>query len=99
MKFPSNEDTKNITEGMKDFGRYGSFQIVWVRLMENTGCLHYNYKQFFSIVLQGVVGPDYRFIAIEEGVYGKELKRVMAEYFRIQICQECYKTVLLIIIN
>lgn len=28
--------------------------------------------RIFSIVLQGVVGPDYRFIVIEIGAYGKE---------------------------
>ncbi|GFN92574.1 protein alp1-like [Plakobranchus ocellatus] len=32
----------------------------------------YNYKQFFSIVLQGVVDSDLKFIAVEVGAYGKE---------------------------
>ncbi|XP_046685250.1 uncharacterized protein LOC124370989 [Homalodisca vitripennis] len=31
-----------------------------------------NYKQYFSIVLQGVAGPDYKFIAVDVGGYGKE---------------------------
>lgn len=38
----------------------------------HSGSLYRNYKQFFSIVLQAVAGPDYRFIAIHVGAYGKE---------------------------
>lgn len=31
-----------------------------------------NYKQYVSIVLQAVSGPDYRFLATDVGTYGKE---------------------------
>lgn len=78
MKFPSNEDTNSITEGFWKRWKFpncvGSIDGKHIRIKasSHSGSLHYNYKQFFSIVLQGVVGPDYRFIAIEVGAYGKE---------------------------
>ncbi|XP_023716998.1 protein ALP1-like [Cryptotermes secundus] len=34
--------------------------------------MYYNYKKYFSIVLQGVVAADYRFICIDVGAYGKQ---------------------------
>ena len=34
--------------------------------------MYFNYKKFFSIVLQGVVGADYKFICIDVGAYGKQ---------------------------
>ena len=37
-----------------------------------SGSMYRNYKQYFSIVLQAVAGPDYRFLAIDIGAYGKE---------------------------
>lgn len=78
MKFPSNEDINNITERFWKRWKFpncvGSIDGKHIRITapSHSGSLHYNYKQFFSIVLQGVVGPDYRFIAIEVGAYGKE---------------------------
>lgn len=37
-----------------------------------TGSLHYNYKDFFSIVLLAVVDADCEFTAIDVGAYGRE---------------------------
>lgn len=37
-----------------------------------TSSLHYNYKEFFSIVLMAIVDPEYKFIAIDVGAYGRE---------------------------
>lgn len=39
---------------------------------DNSGSTYYNYKKFFSIVLQGVAGPDLKFIFVDVGAYGKE---------------------------
>lgn len=38
----------------------------------HSGSMFRNYKCFFSIVLQAVVDANYRFLAIDVGVYGKE---------------------------
>lgn len=38
----------------------------------HSGSMFYNYKQFYSIVLQAVADARYRFITIEVGGYGKQ---------------------------
>jgi hypothetical protein len=35
--------------------------------------MYYNYKHYFSIVLQGLADARYRTIAIDLGAYGKQL--------------------------
>lgn len=45
---------------------------VRIRNPRHSGSMYRNYKQYFSIVLQGVAGPDYKFIAVDVGAYGKE---------------------------
>lgn len=37
----------------------------------NSGSLFFNYKKTFSIVLLAIVDPEYRFIAVDIGAYGK----------------------------
>jgi len=34
--------------------------------------MYYNYKHYYSIVLQGLADAQYRFIAIDVGAYGKQ---------------------------
>lgn len=38
----------------------------------NSGSAYYNYKKFFSLVLQGVSDADYKFIIVEVGGKGKQ---------------------------
>lgn len=38
----------------------------------NSGSAYYNYKHFFSLVLQGVSDADYKFIIVEVGGKGKQ---------------------------
>ncbi|KAJ8877800.1 hypothetical protein PR048_022257 [Dryococelus australis] len=45
---------------------------VRIRNPEHSGSMYRNYKQYFSIVLQGVAGPYYKFIAIDVGACVKE---------------------------
>ncbi|XP_054706579.1 uncharacterized protein LOC129216389 [Uloborus diversus] len=39
---------------------------------KKSGSCFYNYKGFFSVVLLGIVGPEYKFIAVDVGSYGRE---------------------------
>lgn len=45
---------------------------IRLKCPENSGSMFYNYKQFYSIVLQAVADADYRFLTIEVGAYGKQ---------------------------
>ena len=52
----------------------GSLMEKKIRLKcpSNSGSMYYNYKHYYSIVLQGLVDARYRFIAIDVGAYGKQ---------------------------
>lgn len=65
----------------REFGRKWNFPNVMgcldgkhirVRCPDKTGSMYYNYKDFFSIVLLALVGPNYEFIAVDIGSYGRE---------------------------
>lgn len=45
---------------------------VRVQCPKKTGSLYYNYKDFFSIVLLALVGPNYKFIGVDIGSFGRE---------------------------
>lgn len=44
---------------------------IRIRCPRNTGSLYYNYKNYFSIVLLGVVDSDYRFLFVDAGSEGR----------------------------
>jgi len=52
----------------------GSIDGKHIRLKcpSNAGTMYYNYKRYYSIVLQGLADARYRFIAVEIGAYGKQ---------------------------
>lgn len=45
---------------------------IRVKCPANSGSMFFNYKHFFSIVLQGVADAHYKFIYIDVGGYGKQ---------------------------
>lgn len=45
---------------------------VRVHCPDNSGSMFYNYKKYFSVVLQAVVDANYKFITIDVGGYGKQ---------------------------
>jgi len=45
---------------------------IMLKCPSNSGSIYYNYKHYYSIVLQVLVDARYRFIAIDGGAYGKQ---------------------------
>jgi hypothetical protein len=52
----------------------GSIDGKHVRLKRpsNSGNMYYNYKRYYSVVLQGLADARYRFFAIDVCAYGKQ---------------------------
>nr|XP_022909001.1 protein ALP1-like isoform X2 [Onthophagus taurus] len=45
---------------------------IRIKCPSKTGTMFYNYKQYFSIVLQAVADANYKFVCIDVGGYGKQ---------------------------
>lgn len=78
MKPPTSESFKEIA---RDFFQKWDFpncigaldgKHIRIKCPAHSGTMFYNYKQYFSIVLQGVTDANYKFIAIDVGAYGKQ---------------------------
>lgn len=78
MKIPEEDDFKKIADDFYNIWNFpnciGAIDGKHIRLNcpAHSGTMYYNYKQFFSIVLQGLVDANYRFINIDVGGYGKQ---------------------------
>lgn len=78
MKITDVDDFKRIADDFYNIWNFpnciGSIDGKHVRINcpAHSGSMFYNYKQFFSIVLQGLVDANYKFISIEVGGYGKQ---------------------------
>jgi len=47
-------------------------KLIRLKCPSNSGSMYYNYKHYYSIVLQGLADARYGFIAIDFGAYGKQ---------------------------
>lgn len=45
---------------------------IRVKCPPKSGTMYYNYKNFYSILIQAVADANYKFIAIDVGGYGKQ---------------------------
>lgn len=78
MPFPKNEDMESISEEFWNKWKFpycvGCIDGKHIRIQnpKHSGSMYRNYKQYFSIVLQAVAGPNYKFITIDVGAYSKE---------------------------
>lgn len=78
LPFPTEKIWKESESGFKDRWGFpnciGSIdgKHVYIKCPPNSGTLHFCYKHRFSIVLLAIVDPDYKFITIDIGSYGKD---------------------------
>lgn len=78
MKIPDEHDFRRIADDYFNIWNFpnciGSIDGKHVRVNcpAHSGTMFYNYKKYFSIVLQGLVDANYRFINIDVGGYGKQ---------------------------
>uniref|UniRef100_A0A8C5WCY3 DDE Tnp4 domain-containing protein n=1 Tax=Leptobrachium leishanense TaxID=445787 RepID=A0A8C5WCY3_9ANUR len=78
MAVPNNDEMGPIIKGFWDKWCFpncvGCIDGKHIRIQnpKHSGSMFRQYKQFVSVVLQAVAGPDYKFIAIDVGAYGKE---------------------------
>lgn len=78
MPQPSQEDFKKISEDIFSKWQFpnciGSINGKHFRVMKPSlrGSEYYNYKKYFSLVLQAISDADYKFVAIEVGGKGRQ---------------------------
>ncbi|XP_039278270.1 protein ALP1-like [Nilaparvata lugens] len=78
MPTPSEEDFSKIAN---DFAEIWNFphvigcldgKHIRIKCPDNSAAMFFNYRKFFSIVLQGLVDASYKFITVDVGGYGKQ---------------------------
>ena len=78
MPVPTEESFKSIAEEFYSIWNFpnclGSIDGKHIRIQcpQNSGSMYYNYKTYFSIVLQAVADAHYRFTTVDVGGYGKQ---------------------------
>ena len=78
MKIPCEVEFRKIADDYYNIWNFpnciGSIDGKHIRVIcpAHSGSMFYNYKNYFSIVLQGLVDANYKFINIDVGGYGKQ---------------------------
>lgn len=78
MPSPTTESLKRNAEDFENIWNFphavGCLDGKHVRIIcpNNSGSMFWNYKKFFSVVLQGLVDANYKFITVDMGGYGKQ---------------------------
>lgn len=91
MPVPTEKSFKSIAEEFYNTWNFpnclGSIDGKHIRIQcpYNSGSMYFNYKKFFSIVLQAVADARYKFITVDVGGYGKQSDVVRS---KLQKCTE-----------
>lgn len=78
MQVPDVQGLKAIAEGFANKWQFPHClscidgKHIRIKCPPQSGTLFYNYKKFFSIVLQAVIDYRYRFTSIDVGAFGKQ---------------------------
>lgn len=78
MKMPEQESWQTVADGFCKKWEFpnciGAIDGKHIRIKcpHHSGTMFFNYKHYFSIVLQGVADADYKFITIDVGSFGKQ---------------------------
>lgn len=78
MPVPKKDDFERIAENFYDVWNFphcvGAIDGKHIRITrpKNSGSMFFNYKKYFSVVLQAVADANYKFVTIDVGGYGKQ---------------------------
>lgn len=61
-------------------------KIIRIKYPKISGSLYYNYKQYFSFVLQGIADANKRFVTIDVGAYGKQSDGGIFSLYNVYKC-------------
>ena len=78
IKPPERRDWECIEEGFRTKWNFPNCcgainrKHINIQALKNSGCLYFNYKGTFSLVLMALVDADYQFIYVDIGDYGSQ---------------------------
>nr|CAH7740484.1 unnamed protein product [Callosobruchus chinensis] len=78
MHFPTTEMLENSANDYENLWNFPNFvasidgKHVRIKCPKKTGSKHYNYKGFFSVILQALVDAHYKFLSVDVGAYGRQ---------------------------
>lgn len=78
MPLPTTESLKKSADDFEEIWNFphavGSLDGKHIRIIcpPKSGSMFFNYKKFFSVVLQGLVDAHYKFLVVDIGGYGKQ---------------------------